>query len=328
MSQYNEGIRTFTANGALGAHIRVKLTAASTTTPPQVEVAGAGEQHIGTTEYAVATGALVAVKVRGHGGTIRWVAGEAIEVGDPIYGAAAGKVKDTSDGSCIGYALEQATALNDVIECIEDAVLSTTAATVSIADAGNFTATATVEAALQEIYQHLVTVQGFLPVPLTAFRELAAGVFPDIAGNGGVLASDTTPILTNIADGDAMRIAWAAGNTDQICAQVILPPDCDGTKDVVVHFLASKDANVNNACHLDGEAYFGESDADCFPAAAAANLLVQAKGEYTATILAANVPDTQADANMTLVVMPEAHAADVVYLHACWIEYGKKILTS
>jgi hypothetical protein len=97
---------------------------------------------------------------------------------------------------------------------------------------------------------------------------------------------------------------------------------------VVVHFLCSKDANNNNACHIDGEAYFGESDVDCFPAAAAANLLIDTKGEYTATIGAADVPDTQADANMTLVVMPEAHAGDVVYLHAVWIEYARKILTT
>jgi hypothetical protein len=182
---------------------------------------------------------------------------------------------------------------------------------------------------LAELYQGLVkTVQGFQPIPLTSFRELSAGVFINAAGNGGLLATDTTPILTNIADGDAMRIAWAAGNTDQIEAQVILPPDCDGTADVVVHMLCSKDANVNNTVHMDGEAYFGESDVDCFPAAAAANLLIDTKGEYTATILAADVPDTQANANMTLVLMPEAHAGDVVYLHGVWIEYKKKLLTS
>jgi hypothetical protein len=224
--------------------------------------------------------------------------------------------------------MEAAGADGDIIEIAPYNVISSTSATVSAA-AGGMSIPATVQAALEELYQGLVkTVQGFQPIPLTSFRELTGGVFINAAGNGGLLATDTTPILTNIGDGDAMRIAWAAGNTDQIEAQVILPPDCDGAADVVVHMLCSKDANDNNACHLDGEAYFGESDADCFPAAAAANLLVQAKGEYTATILAANVPDTQADANMTLVLMPEAHAADAVYLHAVWIEYKKKLLTT
>lgn len=188
---------------------------------------------------------------------------------------------------------------------------------------------ATVQAALAELYQGLVkTIQGFLPLKLTDFRELAGGIFINGAGNGGLLATDTTPILTNIGDGDAMRIAWAAGNADQIEAQVILPPDMDLTADLVVHFLCSKDGNVNNTVHIDGEAYVGESDADCFPAAAAPALLVQAKGEYTATILAADMPANQTNANLTLVVMPEAHANDAVYLHAVWLEYKKKLLTS
>lgn len=322
------GVLSFTANGALGAHIRVKLTAASATLPPQVEVAGLGEQHIGvTTEAALDTG-IVAVKLRTCPGSIDMVASKGIAIATVVYGAAAGAISDASSGSAIGITKKAASGAGSIVEILPFNVMSTTAATVSIADAGNFTLSATVEAALQELYQNLLTAQGFQAVPLTSFRELSGGVFINAAGNGGILATDTTPILTNIADGDAMRIAWAAGNTDQIAAQLILPPDCDGTKDVVVHFLASKDANVNNACHLDGEAYFGESDVDCFPAAAAANLLIDTKGEYTATILAADVPDTQANANMTLVVMPEAHAGDVVYLHACWIEYTKKILTS
>ena len=324
----NDGIRTFTANGAITNKARVKLTAGSTTVPVQVELAGAGEQHIGIAEYQVATTELVAVKLRTYPGTHEGVATEALAVGATLYAAAAGGIKDTADGTAIGIALEAATAPNDIIEFIDFTVISTTAAQISAA-AGGLSIPATVQAALAELYQGLVkTVQGFIPIPLTTFRELSAGVFINAAGNGGILASDTTPILTNIADGDAMRIAWAAGNTDQIAASVVLPPDCDGTADLVVHMLCSKDANVNNACHMDGEAYFGESDVDCFPAAAAANLLIDTKGEYTATIASADVPDTQANANMTLLLMPEAHAGDVVYLHAAWIEYKKKLLTT
>ncbi|MEN6623613.1 MAG: capsid cement protein [Smithella sp.] len=324
----NDGIRTFTAKGAITNKARLKVVAGSTTVPIEVEIAGAGEQHIGIAEYAVADKELVAVKLRTYPGTHEGVASEAFAVGATLYAAASGKIKDTSDGTAIGIALEEATANGDIVEFIDFTVISTTAATVSAA-AGGLSIPATVQAALAELYQGLVkTVQGFIPIPLTSFRELAAGVFINAAGNGGILASDTTPILTNIADGDAMRIAWAAGNTDQIAASVVLPPDLDGTADLVVHMLCSKDANANNAVHMDGEAYFGESDVDCFPAAAAANLLVQNKGEYTATILAADVADTQADANMTLLLMPEAHAADVVYLHAAWIEYKKKLLTA
>jgi hypothetical protein len=320
-----EKIRTFTATAvALAARIRVKHTAGAAT----VEVAGAGEQHVGVTEYACAASSEVALKLLNFPGSVEMTASKIIAVGATIYGAAAGKVSDAAVGSAIGIALEAAGANGDIIEVLPFHVLSTTAATVSIADAGNYTAAATVEAALQELYLNGVSVQGFIPLKLTDFRELAAGVFINAAGHGGILATDTTPILTNIADGDGMRIAWAAGNTDQIETQVIVPPDIDLTAAMVVHMLCSKDANVNNACHMDGEAYFGESDVDCFPAAAAANLLIDTKAEYTATILAADLPPNQTRANMTLVIMPEAHAGDVVYLHGVWIEYKRTILTS
>ena len=324
----NEGIRTFTANGAITNKARVKLTGGSTTDPVQVEIAGAGEQHIGVAEYAAATGTLVAVKLRTYPGTHEMVASKVIAQGATVYGAASGKISDAAVGSAIGEAIDAAGANNDIIEVAPYNVLSTTAATVSAA-AGGLSIPATVQAAIAELYQGLVkTIQGFIPLPLTSFRELAAGIFINAAGNGGILATDTTPILTNIADNDGMRIAWAAGNTDQIETQVLLPPDVDLTANIVVHMLCSKDANVNNACHMDGELYVGEGNADIFPAAAAANLLIDTKGEYTATVLAAGLPADQTNANLTLVLMPEAHAGDVVYLRGVWIEYKKKLLTS
>jgi hypothetical protein len=324
----NEGIRTFTANGAITNKARVKLTNASATVPVQVELAGAGEQHIGIAMFAAATTTPVAVKLRTYPGTHEGVANEAFTVGATLYGGATGGLKDTSDGTAIGIALEEATGVGDIVEFIDFTVISTTAAQISVA-AGGLSMPATVQAALAELYQGLVkTAQGFIPIPLTSFRALTAGRTGAAATGGGSLANDSTPILNTIADGDALRITWAAADVAQIATSVVIPPDCDGTADIVVHMLCSKSANANNACHLDGEAYFGESDADCFPAAAAANLLIDTKAEYTATIANAAVPDTQADANMTLLLMPEAHAGDAVYLHAVWIEYTKKLLAA
>lgn len=115
----NEGIRAFTANGAITDKARVKVTAGSTTVPPQVAIAGAGEKHIGIAEFAVATGEIVSVKLRTYPGTYEGVATEAFAVGDTLYGAAGGGVKKTADGTAIGIALEAATAPNDVIEFID-----------------------------------------------------------------------------------------------------------------------------------------------------------------------------------------------------------------
>lgn len=322
------GYPSFTAGEDLLAYRRVKIKAGTVTIPPEVEYADAGEAFIGITQDDRDLGEIISVRPLNDSGTFIVTASKGIALGATVYGAIDGKVSDAANG--VGQFIAKTAASNagDYIEAVISPYVSTTAATVSIADAGGFTATGTVEAALAEIYQHLKSIQGFISVPLTSFRELAAGVFINAAGNGGVLATDTTPILSNIADGDGMRIAWAAGNADQIEAQVILPPDIDLTANLVVHMLCSKDANNNNTVHMDGEAYFGESDTDCFPAAAAANLLVQAKGEYTATILAADLPANQTNANMTLVLMPEAHAGDAVYLHGVWIEYKKTVLAS
>jgi len=71
---------------------------------------------------------------------------------------------------------------------------------------------------------------GFIPVSLASVREITTGAFINAAGNGGVLATDTTPILNTI-NGDtdgAWRLAWAASNSDAIGFQVPLPPDIDG----------------------------------------------------------------------------------------------------
>ena len=94
----------------------------------------------GTAEYAVASGALVAIKLRNADGTHEIAAAGAFDVDATLYGAADGKVDDATSGSAIGKAVEAALADGDIVETVEFAVLSTIAANVSIADAGNHTA--------------------------------------------------------------------------------------------------------------------------------------------------------------------------------------------
>jgi hypothetical protein len=110
---------TFTANGALTPKVRVKITAGSTTDPPQVEVAGAGEEHIGMTEFAAPSGALVSRSGRKVPGDSRGTAAGAFAVGAALYGAAAGKVDDVAAGSIIGYAVEAAAADGDIVKIID-----------------------------------------------------------------------------------------------------------------------------------------------------------------------------------------------------------------
>lgn len=112
---YQGQMASFTANVAMAEEIRVKLTASSTTSPIEVEPAGAGEDSIGTTKHPSALGELVTVRLDGPG-TQKAVAADTFAAGAALYGAANGTVSDTVSGASIGVALKAASAANEVIE--------------------------------------------------------------------------------------------------------------------------------------------------------------------------------------------------------------------
>lgn len=322
---YNEGTKTFTAGAALEAKRRVKIKSGTTTTPPEVEYAGAGEQHIGITEYAVASAELVAVKLRTAPGTHEMTAAGAFALGATLYGAANGKVDDASSGTAIGKALEAATADGDIVEGIDFTVISTTAATISIADAGGYTSEPDVEAALQQILLNLTTAQGFIPVSLHAVRETTNFDAGNIAANGGLLASDTTPVLEGINDATdgCQRLNWAASNSDQITFQTPLPPDLDDAGDVVVHIRAAM-AGATDTPTITVDSFFNEGDTKVVDTISAITGATYA--EYTGTIAAADVP--AGAQTLTVGLTAGAHTTDALYVTAIWIEYKKKLLAS
>jgi len=106
--------KTFTAGEALEAERRVKLSAAKT-----VSYADAGEAAIGVTRDAVASGALVAVKlIAGGVGTFKVTAAGTFAVNATLYGAADGKVDDAVSGGAQFKALEAATADGGKVEAL------------------------------------------------------------------------------------------------------------------------------------------------------------------------------------------------------------------
>ncbi len=317
----NEGIRTFTANGAITAHSRVKVSSGTTTTPPQVELAGSGEQHIGYAEYAVATGELVAVRIRNYNGTVEAIAGEALAKGAVLYGAAAGKVKDTSAGSAIGIALEEATADGDIIEVVDFTVMSTTAATVSVADTGGFTSAATVEAALAEIYQDLVTAQATITVPLGAITQEDGTALTKqattVAGYSQLGNKETViDIPVNCSAGEALGFS------------IPVPQDLDNTADITVHVLAGKAADLDTLT-LDCEVYPSAAgdvgNADIQDTAAQA--ITAAVSELVFTCGADGVLAAPGTLSVVL-TLGGTNDGDAVYIYGAWIEYTKAILAS
>ena len=315
---YNPGTRTFTAGEALENKRRVKIKNGTTTTPPEVEYADAGEQHIGVTEYAVASGDLVAIKLRNADGTHEITAAGAFAVDATLYGAADGKVDDAASGSAIGKAVEAATADGDIVETVEFAVLSTTAANVSIADAGNHTAQTTTEAALQELYQHLLSVQNFIPVSLESLIETDGTNLVARLGIG------TTPVL-DMAGGDAdssLEVNWVASNNDAVLFQVSLPPSLDVAADLVIHFRA-KSGGATDTPTIASDAFFNEGDTKIEDVSSA---LGAAFAENTITIDAGDIP--AGAQTLTVELTPGAHTTDTVVLSALWIEHKNSILTS
>lgn len=197
------------------------------------------------------------------------------------------------------------------------------ASLVGIEDAGTFTAETDVEAALQELYQNALTTQEALLIPLYAFREVSAtGDVGNIAANGGVLASDTTPVQRGDANNSA-EIFWATGNADPIGYSTSLPPDLDDTANVLLELEVSSgttnEATIDVATSWDGGAEVTDSASDSGTNSATPHTV-------TATVAAADVPASAK--RLTIRLTPPTHATDTISLYSARILYKRKLLTS
>ena len=332
MSQVN-GIKTFTAGEALAAHRRVKIDSGVTDADPAEVIYADAEDFIGVTEFAAADGALISVKMCTGPGTfeVECIVDSAIALGTVLYGVTDGKVSDESGSSAQGICINPGTIVdNAVIEVALWNVKSTTAGTVSIADAGLFTDTATVEAALAEIYQHILTGKGIIQIPMPAITDagVALAVFAD--------ASDPLPGFCVTAEG--LGIRWNDdANPTAVGTKVIIPPDMNTGVDAVLHILACKvgatvgDATkftvvaVNNvvAALYDADANFG-GDTDAMTGDATSKTVQH----VTLTLATANLAAYPAGLELTLQPKDGTLGTDDVIMLAQWIEYQRKILTA
>ncbi len=109
---------TFIADVELAQKLRVSVKAASTTVPPEVEIADATTHGIGTNDYLTAVDQPCSVTLFGGGGSVEVVAAGAFAVGATLYPAASGEVDDAVSGDPLGTALEEATASGDIVEML------------------------------------------------------------------------------------------------------------------------------------------------------------------------------------------------------------------
>lgn len=198
---------------------------------------------------------------------------------------------------------------------------------VTITDAGSFTATGNVEAALQEIYQHLLSATTSIPLSLYEFREVTAGGdVGNAAANGGVLASDTTPIMRGDA-AESAEIVWAATNVDPISTQITLPADFSGASNVTIDLFVYTDnaggggidaATFTVETSWDGGALVSDAATDGTPATSIHKI--------TATVAAADIPDSASI--LTIALTPAAHANDPTQLVGARVNYKRALLAS
>ncbi len=201
------------------------------------------------------------------------------------------------------------------------------ASNIAVGDAGNFTSATEVEAALQELYQNAKSTKGYVDLPLSGWREVsAAGAVSDIATNGGLLASDTTPILGAEATSEAMAIKWAAANADIIQQCVSLPQDFDDTADVTIDLWVLTDnaggggieaATFSVLTSWDNGSQVTDAATDSVPAVTV--------HKVTATV---DAGDFGAVSFVNIQLVPGTHAADPMHLLAARLNYKRKLLTS
>lgn len=199
---------------------------------------------------------------------------------------------------------------------------TTGAADVGIADSGGFTSATTVEAALAEIYQHLISVNVVVPLPLASFLEVdSSGDVGDSDANGGVLASNTTPILRS-GTTESFEVFWAAGNADIVSLSVTLPEDLDDTADAYCDLFVQ--ANTTDQAPTFSVLTSWQAGAQVTDTATA--VTSTAIQEITATIASGDVP---AGASfVTVQLVPAAHATSAFQLHGARLRYKGKLRTA
>lgn len=162
---------------------------------------------------------------------------------------------------------------------------------------------------------------GFIPIPLADLREVASNNLLNAAGNGGLLATDTTPIFeyTNGNTDSSLRLRWASSNSDAFTYQVTLPPDLDPSNPINIRYLAAM-GGATDVPVLTCDHFFNVGGTIRTVATGAVTGTTVAI--YTVSIVAASIP-TQ-PLTLSVEVTPGAHTTDTLLLYAVWLEYTRR----
>lgn len=312
------GMPTFTIDETNGIepYIRVKLKTGTT-----IEIAGAGESGIGHIRPGTnKDGENAAVRLHTDpGNQLVVLAGNVTDI-STLYPVAAGKYDDAGTGTPVYRALEANTEGDAaIIAAILDPVVSTTAATVTIADAGGFTATTELEGVTQELLQDAISAQHCI-IPVVVTGE--DGTVLTKYATGGA-----TPGYQQLANKEVV-LSWDGNGTHTGVAFQFFIGDVrlDESADVVLHFLARMSGATDTPVVLT-ECYFNKGDVDCAGADDEVDGGVTLT-EFTVTILAADVPASPS--HLTVIIQPTngEMTTDELYIQGLWLEVTSKVRTS
>lgn len=223
-------------------------------------------------------------------------------------------------------------ALTEIVDTQQAHVVTMAATTngngsslVGVEDASSYWTGTDAEAVLDEIGQHIVSAQKFIPISLHSLREATSFDVGNIAANGGILASDTTPVLDaiNAATDGCQRILWASSDSQAVIFQTPLPPDLDVASNIVIHHRIVS-GGTTDAVGFDVLSFFNEGDS--FVADTSGTNQTTTYAEVTTTVAAADVPAGAQTLSVSLT--PVSHTTDTMAMSAVWIEYTGLLRTA
>lgn len=159
---------------------------------------------------------------------------------------------------------------------------------------------------------------GMIDLPLTNARELATNASINGAGNGGLLASDTTPIFDVTTSAKEFGLTWATNNVDELVWTFTLPPDFDVTATCTLK-VYGKRGHASDAGTMTCQVFNGVNGTD---AGGATSALGTSLTIATKTIAANTL--SLATPNVSLCLVPDAHANGAIIVQSVWIEYTRR----
>lgn len=167
--------------------------------------------------------------------------------------------------------------------------------------------------------------RGSVPISLYDWREVDAnGDVGDATANGGLLASDTTPILRGATTTERQEISWATGDEDPIACHLPLPPDFSAGDDVLIELDVSS-GTTDAASFVVQTGWQGSSSAPVSDTADDSETLSASEHRITVRIAHADIP--AGARHVTVQLTPPAHATNAIQLHNAELTFVRKVVS-